>query len=89
MRHASSFAPALKVERLKKGLSQAELAAKIDRDGSMIARLENGSRVPSREFALELADALELTGWERIAFLAEAGFAETEAVLAVINRLKR
>jgi ribosome-binding protein aMBF1 (putative translation factor) len=45
--------------RLKKGLTQKELAKKIGTKQSAIARLESGNANPSIEFLLKLAKATE------------------------------
>lgn len=45
-------------------------------DHSSLSRLENGSRGPSREMALTLADALFLRGAARARFLSLAGYIE-------------
>ncbi len=44
----------MRQERVKRGLSLRDVAEYIDIDYSMLSRLENGSRLPSREIARKL-----------------------------------
>ena len=47
--------------RLKAGLTQAELAEKVNVTQAMIARCENGSAAPSICVAVQIANALGTT----------------------------
>jgi transcriptional regulator with XRE-family HTH domain len=53
--------PGYQVERLRmmRGLSQAELAAKVDTKQSSISRLERGERPPSLSFLRRVVEALD------------------------------
>lgn len=53
----------IKSEREKKGLLMRELAAHIDVDTSMISKVENGYRIPTKEQVEKMAKALELDAW--------------------------
>ena len=46
-------------KRIKKGLTQADLAKKLDTQQSAIARLESGNYNPSLFFLRKLAEALD------------------------------
>lgn len=48
----------LREERLRQGLSQNETAARAGLPNSTVLRIENGTRLPSLETALAIADAL-------------------------------
>jgi transcriptional regulator with XRE-family HTH domain len=54
--------------------SQQRCAVECDLDGSLISRLENGSREPTRETLAKLAAGLGLTLAERDALFVSAGF---------------
>ncbi len=47
--------------RIKKGLSQMELARQIGVGQSMIGHIERGAKIPSLIVALDLAKALDCT----------------------------
>lgn len=50
----------IKSEREKKGLLMRELAALVDVDTSMISKVENGYRIPTKEQVEKMAKALNL-----------------------------
>lgn len=52
------YAKAFRVTRAMAGLSQAELAAQIHVDPSMVSLIESGARKPSRETMTRLAKAM-------------------------------
>ena len=54
---APEFAAELLRARLRAGLSQAELAARMGTSQSTIARLENGQTLPSTKTLLRFAEA--------------------------------
>lgn len=56
----------IKSEREKKGLLMRELAALVDVDTSMISKVENGYRIPTKEQVEKIAKALELDTWSLI-----------------------
>lgn len=47
--------------RIKKGMTQAELAQKIGITQTMIGHIERGAKVPSLIVALDIAEVLECT----------------------------
>lgn len=53
----------IKSEREKKGLLMRELAALVDVDTSMISKVENSYRIPTKEQVEKMAKALELDTW--------------------------
>jgi putative transcriptional regulator len=65
---ASSLGNHLKEERIRKGLSQADLAARVRVSRKTINTVENQVFVPSAILALRLARALNTTV-ERLFFL--------------------
>ena len=65
---ASSLGNHLKEERIRKGLSQADLAARVRVSRKTINTVENQVFVPSAILALRLARALDTTV-ERLFFL--------------------
>ena len=71
----SGFPERLKEARLRAGLSQPELADKVDVDKSYISKLERGiESPPSRKVTLRLVDALGISDpEERNEFLITAG----------------
>jgi transcriptional regulator with XRE-family HTH domain len=73
-RSASAFAPTLREYRDRRRLSQSRLAEAAGFDHSYVSRLESGSRTPTREAVLKLAEAMGLSENERDALLASAGF---------------
>jgi len=56
----SQIADVIRAAREKAGLSQRELAQQARVSHGIIARWESGSRVPSNEMKLQLAQALQL-----------------------------
>ena len=51
----------IKNERVRRGLSQAEMAEKVGVSQAMYSYYENGWRKPSLEVAKRIADALEIS----------------------------
>jgi len=76
------FGDLLRRAREHAGLSRAALARSIDFDPSYIHRLEAGSRRPSREAVLALADAMRLKSEDLSTWLTAAGFADLPLQLA-------
>lgn len=60
------FGPVLRRFRHEKGLSQEELAARLDISPSYISRMESDLKVPSLEMIFRLAEALEVEPSELI-----------------------
>ena len=59
------FGKVLREFRVKAGLTQEELAARLDYNSSgYISRLELGTKKPSVELLFRLADALGIEAWE-------------------------
>ncbi len=58
---AKELEPGYQIARLRilRGLTQAQLAKKVGTKQPSIARLENGSSLPSISFLTKLADALD------------------------------
>ena len=58
---ASELEPGYQIARLRllRGLTQAELASRVGTRQPSIARLENGSSVPSLSFLERIAEALD------------------------------
>ena len=71
---AVTFAPMLRELRDRRRLSQSRLAEAAGFDHSYVSRLESGTRMPTREAVVKLADAMGLGEGERDALLASAGF---------------
>lgn len=57
----------IKNERVRRGLSQAEMAEKVGVSQAMYSYYENGWRKPSLEVAKRIADALEISLDELVA----------------------
>jgi transcriptional regulator with XRE-family HTH domain len=68
------FALMLRDYRDRRRMSQSRLAKAASFDHSYVSRLESGSRMPTRDAVVKLADAMTLTDSERDALLAAAGF---------------
>lgn len=51
----------IRTTRLKKEISQAELAARIGKDDTSISRLENGKVNPTYTYLLQIAQGLEMS----------------------------
>lgn len=68
------FAPMLREYRDRRRMSQSRLAKAAGFDHSYVSRLESGTRMPTRDAVVKLADAMSLTDGERDALLAAAGF---------------
>lgn len=71
------FGELLRRLRVERGLGTNALGALVSNDQSAISRLETGSRRPSFKTAQALADALGLSGANRVRFLSLAGYIET------------
>jgi transcriptional regulator with XRE-family HTH domain len=69
-----AFAQLLRECRDRRRLSQSRLAEAAGFDHSYVSRLESGTRMPTRDAVLKLAEALALDEGERDALLAAAGF---------------
>lgn len=70
----SLFAPVLREYRDRRRLSQSRLAEAAGFDHSYVSRLETGTRMPTREAVMKLAEAMVLDDADRDALLASAGF---------------
>ena len=70
----TGFAPLLREYRDRRRLSQSRLAEAAGFDHSYVSRLESGTRMPTRDAVVKLADAMGLGDGERDALLASAGF---------------
>jgi len=57
----NNFGANLKLYRSALGLSQAELADKVDVHQTMIAQIENGHKTPGMSLALRLAQFFNVT----------------------------
>jgi transcriptional regulator with XRE-family HTH domain len=94
----SGFEERLKETRIRAGLSQLELAEKVEVDKSYISKLERGvESPPSRKVAVKLADAVGMSNkpvtlyvstkdraaLERFVFLLEANVVGAEDVQAI------
>ena len=67
-----SFGAAMRRLRVERGLSQEELAEKMDMTSNAhISRLENGKKLPSLEMVFRLADALDIKASKLIAIIEE------------------
>lgn len=73
-RPTSMFAPLLREYRDRSRLSQSRLAEAANFDHSYVSRLESGTRMPTRDAVLKLAQAMRLDEHQRDALLAAAGF---------------
>ncbi|SEJ52887.1 Transcriptional regulator, contains XRE-family HTH domain [Deinococcus reticulitermitis] len=79
----AEFAALLLARRRAAGLSQAELAELARCTRPYVSQLERAARSrPSRQVALNLADALGVRGPERSEFLSAAGWPELERSLS-------
>ena len=76
----ASFGALLRRHRLAAGLTQMALAGRAELSARGLAFLERGARRPYPDTVRRLAEALELTGEERAAFMA-ASHAEPAAVV--------
>jgi transcriptional regulator with XRE-family HTH domain len=78
------FAPLLREYRDRSRLSQSRLAEAAGFDHSYVSRLESGTRMPTRDAVVKLADAMGLDEHQRDALLASAGFmpGRVESLLA-------
>jgi transcriptional regulator with XRE-family HTH domain len=70
----AGFAPMLREYRDRRRLSQSRLAEAAGFDHSYVSRLESGTRMPTRDAVVKLADAMLLSDSERDSLLAAAGF---------------
>ena len=67
MKAYPSFGAAMRRLRIERGLSQEELAEKMDMTSNAhISRLENGKKLPSLEMVFRIAYALDIKAWELI-----------------------
>jgi transcriptional regulator with XRE-family HTH domain len=73
---AVRFGLELRFWRERQGYSMTKLADAADCDYSYISRIESGHRLPTRKWAIQLADALYLSGPQRARFLSLAGYTE-------------
>jgi UTP--glucose-1-phosphate uridylyltransferase len=71
----NEFTKLLRKRREEAGLTQRELARRVNLDASYINRMETGDRQPSRETALKLADALNIDDDALGKWLVAAGYA--------------
>lgn len=58
------FGALVRYHRKRAGLSQAQLAERIDRQPNAVQRLENGETAPTFDTVVGLAGALEVDVWE-------------------------
>ncbi|MGW2678462.1 helix-turn-helix domain-containing protein [Streptomyces sp. NPDC001436] len=72
---APSVGPLLRDWRLRRGISQLELAGRADSSSRHISFIETGRSRPSEEMVLRLADHLDVPVRERNALLLAAGYA--------------
>ncbi|MEU3408024.1 helix-turn-helix transcriptional regulator [Streptomyces sp. NPDC006670] len=72
---APSAGPLLRAWRVRRGLSQLELAGRADSSSRHISFIETGRSRPSEEMVLRLADHLDVPVRERNALLLAAGYA--------------
>jgi transcriptional regulator with XRE-family HTH domain len=73
---AQRFGDLLRFWRERQGYSQSELGRKLGSNHSYISRMESGTRIPSRDMVLQLADILYLTGPHRVMFVGTANYLE-------------
>ena len=66
---SEGFGTLLRRWRYLRGFTQGQLSRMIDCDPAALSRWERGERIPNRESALALVDALQLTGPHRAMFL--------------------
>lgn len=71
---ARNFPAALAQIRKDLGLSQAKLARLVGVDHSYVSRLEGGTRTPSLEFVLKMAERCELSDGVKDTLLVRAGY---------------
>lgn len=64
--HLPPFGPVLRRVRQDKGMSQEELAARLDVSPSYISRMESDIKKPSLEMVFRLAGVLGLAPYELI-----------------------
>lgn len=76
MQNHKEFKDVLFEYRIRKNISQNHLAGSVFCDSSYISRLESGSRTPHFSMVVELADVLQLSGWERVYFFASSNYIE-------------
>ena len=74
----------IKKRREKLGISQAQLAERVDTSTNYIAQIEQQNKFPSSEMLERLAKALELDSWE----LFSAGPYSAEAIQRFQEGLK-
>jgi transcriptional regulator with XRE-family HTH domain len=71
---ATSFTDQMIYFRITKGLSQSELARRIDMDKSSISRIEAGERPATRDQAILIARAMELDDHDTDTLLMSANY---------------
>jgi transcriptional regulator with XRE-family HTH domain len=71
---STSFGELLRARRGQHARSTADLARDVDLSRSLLSRFESGERRPSREQALKVARALQLSARETDELLDAAGF---------------
>lgn len=87
---ATTFGEELRRQRARQRISQSRLALEAGFDHSYVSRIESGTRKPTREAVLALADALRAAPQERDRLLIAAGFMPDdpgvrEIVTALVN----
>lgn len=86
----NTFGELLTHYRVSHKISQSKLGKRAGLDRSYICKLENGSRVPSRDTVDKLGEALQLSPEQRNNLLAAAGFLPPEPIYYFRNlNLKR
>ena len=76
---AGAFGTALAAHLAAAGMTQAEVARRAGVHVSYISRLLSGDRMPEREVATAIADALDLSPVHRAALLMACGFLPDDA----------
>lgn len=72
MKKYHSFGTVLRRLRFEKGLSQEELAARMEMAShAHISRLESGRKQPTLEMLFRFAEALEVEAWEIVKAMRE------------------
>lgn len=82
----SEFGRVLAEYRTRAGISQSRLAERAGYDHSYPSRLETGTRHPTRDAVLNLAQTLNLNAADTARLLASAGFvAETDPLVSELS----
>ncbi len=67
-----SFGTVMRRLRIERGLSQEELASRLDMSShAHISRLESGKKQPTLDMVFRLADALDVEAWEIVKSMKE------------------